>query len=395
MMSKISSTDREILRKLGREIAGIATDPVNNTRLEHCQQVENRQTQRPTIFIYQEPWSELGKNGELNLECQDKFCRSIELDLRRKLYKWRNYPGDMTITAISSQHYCINDTGFGITEDVDTVSTDDKNDVVSRHFNIQIKEEADILKIQEPVITHDKQKTEECYQKRSEIFDGILTVNKVGTSSFWFAPWDDLVRWTGIQEILMDMVLRPEYVHKLIGRLVDCWIKRLDQYVDQGLLSAPLQDLTVSGAAQIFSEVSPAMHREFALEHEARFLNRFGKIYYGCCEPLHNKVDICAECLPNLYKISMSPWVNFPVAVKNVRNRFVFAWKPNPAFLAYDKWEPETVRSDIRAKLTMAAEGGCFVEIHLKDISTVRHEPMRLTEWNKIAREEIARIFNH
>jgi hypothetical protein len=43
----------------------------------------------------------------------------------------------------------------------------------------------------------------------------------------------------------------------------------------------------------------------------------------------------------------------------------------------------------------MAAEGGCFVEIHLKDISTVRHEPMRLTEWNKIAKEEIARIFNH
>ncbi len=394
-MGKILPSDRQILRELGYQIAEAAVDPVNNERREHCRQVESLQNQKPTIFIYQEPWSELGQNGELNLLCQEEFCRNIEKEMRRTLYKWHNYPGDMAISAVSSQPYCINDTGFGIAENVDTVSTDEKNDVVSRHFNIQIKDEEDILKIQEPVITHNKQKTEECYQKRSEIFDGILTVNKVGTSSFWFAPWDDLVRWTGIQEILMDMVLRPEYVHKLIGRLVDCWIKRLDQYVDQGLLSAPLQDLTVSGAAQIFSEVSPAMHREFALEHEARFLNRFGKIYYGCCEPLHNKVDICAECLPNLYKISMSPWVNFPVAVKNVRNRFVFAWKPNPAFLAYDKWDTEAIRRDIREKLTMAADGGCFVEIHLKDISTVRNEPSRLTDWNRIANEEIARIFNN
>ena len=63
---------------------------------------------------------------------------------------------------------------------------------------------------------------------------------------------------------------------------------------------------------QMFSEVSPAMHREFALEHEARFYRRFGRVYYGCCEPLHAKVDVCAERLPNMYKISMSPWVNFP-----------------------------------------------------------------------------------
>jgi hypothetical protein len=134
------------------------------------------------------------------------------------------------------------------------------------------------------------------------------------------------------------------------------------------------------------------MHREFAFEHEARFIRRFGRAYYGCCEPLHAKVDLCAECFPNLYKISMSPWVNFPEAVKNVRNRFVFAWKPNPAFLAYDKWDPGLIRNDIREKLTLAIEAGCSVEIHLKDLSTVRHEPWRLTEWERIAKEEAMRV---
>jgi hypothetical protein len=188
------------------------------------------------------------------------------------------------------------------------------------------------------------------------------------------------------------MALRPGYVHQAIGRLVDCWLKRLDQYEEQNLLCAPTKEMTVSGAAQIFSEVSPAMHREFALEHEARFYRRFGRVYYGCCEPLHAKVDVCAQCLPNMYKISMSPWVNFPEAVKQVRDRFVFAWKPNPAFLAYDQWDADLVRTDIRDKLTMAVAGGCFVEIHLKDISTVRGEPWRLTEWERIAKEEAARV---
>ena len=188
----------------------------------------------------------------------------------------------------------------------------------------------------------------------------------------------------------MDLAMRPAYVHKLVAHLVDCWNKRLDQYEEQGLLSRPAKELTVSGAAQIFSEVSPAMHAEFALQYEARFFKRFGRVYYGCCEPLHDKVDVCAEYLPHMFKISMSPWVDLRKAVENVGDRFIFAWKPNPAFLAYDEWNPDLVRRDIKETLAMAVDGGCFVEIHLKDISTVRHEPWRLTEWERIAKECVA-----
>ena len=190
-----------------------------------------------------------------------------------------------------------------------------------------------------------------------------------------------------MQEVLTDMIARPEFVHKAIGRLVDCWLSRLDQYEEQNILSAPAKQLTVTGAAQIFSEVSPAMHGEFALQYEAKFYNRFGRTYYGCCEPLDNKVDVCAKYLPNLYKISMSPWVDFHRAAENVGTRFIFAWKPNPAFLAYDRWDPELVRNDIKEKLAIASAHDCVMEIHLKDISTVRYEPQRLTEWNQIAQE--------
>jgi len=386
-MSSIPNADKLILQDLGKKIAETAVDPINDERRKIHQDIADMKGGRPSIHIWQEPWSELNNDGSLDLLCSDNFCKNIEIEMRRVLYKWRVYPADMVVHAVSNQPYCITDTGFGISEDVDIEKTDEANGVVSRHFNIQISEEADIRKIKKPVITHDEAMTEELYQKRCEIFDGILKVNTTGIGGFWFAPWDDLVRWTGIQEILMDLIMRPDYVHQLVSHLVDCWISRVDQMEEQGILARPPGQLEVSGAAQIFSEVSPEMHGEFALQHEARFYKRFGKVHYGCCEPLHNKVDICAEYLPNMNQISMSPWVDFAVGAENVRDRFIFGWRPNPAFLAHDVWNPGIIRKDIEEKLAIAHDNGCSVAIYLKDISTVAHEPQRLTEWGEIAKE--------
>lgn len=54
------------------------------------------------------------------------------------------------------------------------------------------------------------------------------------------------------------------------------------------------------------SEVSPAMHEEFELEYMMPIFERFGAVYYGCCEPLHLKTEMIRK-YPNVRKISMSP----------------------------------------------------------------------------------------
>ncbi len=381
----ISQHDKAILRELGAQIAEIAALPVRPNPPGEPQQHQQLQRAKPTIHIYQEPWNELDVDGELQLRTQHPFCRSIEGGLRRTLYSWKHMPGDMVVEALIVQPLCIRDTGFGIEEDVDIVRTDDTSDVVSRHFHIQISEEADVAKIKTPVVCCDWARTAEEFAARQEIFAGILPVEQHGCGGFWFAPWDELVRWTGVQEILLDMAERPEYVNLLMDHFVTAWLARLDQYEAQGLLARPASELWGHGAAQIFSEVSPAMHEEFALQHEARFYKRWGKSYYGCCEPLHHKVDICRKHIPNLRKISMSPWVDFDRAVRNVGDTLVFAWKPNPAVLASDNWDPDYVRRDMEEKLEKAKD--CHVEIHMKDISTVRYQPQRLWEWAQIARE--------
>ena len=140
--------------------------------------------------------------------------------------------------------------------------------------------------------------------------------------------------------------------------------------------------------AQIFSEVSPEMHEEFALAYEKKFLNRFGLVYYGCCEPLDRKVDVVSRNLPALRKISMSPWVDPVRGAEAIAGRFVYSAKPNPAFLATDgQWDRDSARKEIGSML--AATEGRNIELILKDVSTVRFEPKRLWEWAEMVMEMV------
>ena len=38
--------------------------------------------------------------------------------------------------------------------------------------------------------------------------------------------------------------------------------------------------------------MSPAMFRDFFLPYIARVTSRFGLVYYGCCEPVHDRLEI-------------------------------------------------------------------------------------------------------
>jgi hypothetical protein len=382
----IPDNDKRIIRELARRKAELAALPVMKETAELYRKIHDHEPARAAIQVSQVPWNEMDVDGELACQCEDDFCRGIESGLRMELYSWEHMPGDMTIGGSVGSGLVIRDTEFGLQPESD-VCAGEEGGIVSRAFHVQIAGEDDIDKIKDPVVTCDHEATERNYQKRCEIFDGVLPVHKTKHGAFWFAPWDWIVQWTGVEEALLDLALRPEYIHKLMTRFIDAWMVRLRQYEEQDLLAAPPEESVGIGAAQPFSEVSPAMHEEFALRHEVRFLGRFKEVVYGCCEPLDLKVDVCMRNLPNLTQISMSPFIDFDRGVANVGDKLVFHWKPNPAVLASERWDPDAVRADLREKLGKAAAGGCSVIATMKDISTVRHEPQRLWDWARIAKE--------
>ncbi len=407
---RLSQKEKDILRSLAAKIAGFAEDPVNAERAVLWQKLNDLESERPLVWINEIPWHEMNYLDELTLQCESPWARQHETDLRRTIYQWEHMQGDMIITPYITCPLAIYSSDFGILEDVDIVKTDDDNEIYSRHFKIQIREPEDIAKIQMPVVEHNELATEYAFAAMQELYHDILPVRKEGQTHIWFTPWDFLIRWWGVQEAMLDLVLRPDMVNEAVSRMVDAWMRELDQFEEQNLLSLDCNNTRIGSGgygytselpgrdyneklvrpknmwgcsnAQIFSEVSPEMHWEFALRHDMRWLERWGLTYYGCCEPLGRKIHIL-EKIRNLRKISISPWNDTATVVENVGDRYVHSRKPNPAVLATDIWDPDQAEKDIRDYLEAAR--GCHVELIMKDISTVRYEPQRLWEWADIA----------
>ena len=309
----------------------------------------------------------------------------------------------------------IHSTDFGILEDVEVARTDAANEIYSRHFHVQIKEPGDIEKIHMPVVTHDRETTAVVLDAMKDLFKDIIPVRTVGQTHIWFTPWDYLIRWWGLQEAMIDLVERPEMVNAAVERMVDAWMVELDQFVKMNLLSLDCNNTRIGSGgygytrklpgaqfnasqvqpgnmwgcsnAQIFSEVSPEMHWEFALRHDLRWLERWGMVYYGCCEPLDRKIPLLRR-IKNLRKISVSPWNNFESIMGEIRGDYVASFKPSPAIFVDEIWNPEKARSHLRDVLGKA-RGVCHVEVIMKDISTVMYKPQRLWDWARIAMEVV------
>jgi hypothetical protein len=308
----------------------------------------------------------------------------------------------------------VHNTGIGLTIEEDILKTDENNVIVSHRYHNQLENEDDLEKFQLPEIRHDEKASENNYQAYREIFDGILTVKKRGAPGFWFAPWDDIVRLIGAQEVLLQLASRPGFIHKVVDRIVTAYLHALDQYEAQNLLAlndtnvrigsgaygytdelppkgfdvshVRTHDMWGAAAAQIFSGVSTQMHKEFAIDYERRWLDRFQLTYYGCCEPLADKIELL-RTIPNLRKISVSPWNDYEKAASRIAGDFVFSLKPSPAVFARDGWNLDLARQELVNALRCAQKHGCSVEIIIKDISTVHHEPQRLWEWALMAAE--------
>lgn len=408
-MIEFRQRDKEVLRRLAEKKAEIAALPIHAHKREMWAKLNRLEVTKPMLWMNERPWHELGIYSEC--ECQNEFAYFIEQKLRKEIYQWEHMPLDNVVENWVECPMAVSDTGFSIQEVSEERHMNDGT-IYSHGFIRQIKEPSDIDKIKDPVVSHDIEQTDARYQALEDAIGDIIPVRKRGVPHLWFAPWDELIRWWGVQPALMDLALRPQMVHDIMGRLVEAYLCRLDQYVDLNVLSLnndnhrvgsgaygysaelPAEDfdgehvrpsdLWGNGAAQIFSEVSPEMHAEFALKYEIRWMKRFGLNYYGCCEPLHNKIGLLRD-VPNLRKISISPWADLDKAVEQVRDKYVISYKPNPAVFAERQWDLTRARADLRRALDKME--GCCVEIIAKDLSTVQNEPHRLWEWSKMASE--------
>jgi hypothetical protein len=131
---------------------------------------------------------------------------------------------------------------------------------------------------------------------------------------------------------------------------------------------------------------SPDSFAEFIFPYQAPVISRFGFACYGCCEPVDQRWDVIRS-LPNLRRVSVSPWSDQQVMARNLQRNYVYNRKPNPAHVSMDAWDEGLLVSEFEK--TKAAAGGLNLELVLKDVHTVARQPWRLKRWTDLAKRTL------
>ena len=400
--------DRDAIRELAELVAEIAALPVQEEKRELWRRLNGLRPERPMVMIDQVCWNEMNVNDELTLRCEDADCRGYEQRLRRTLYQWRHFQVDRVIEPFVRVHKAVENSGFGVERREDIAVTDATSDVVSHKFENQFATDADLEKLRMPVVRHNAAETARRLDVAHTLFDGIIEVRPWGMDPY-ISLWDPISSWMSVEGALYAIIDRPEFVHALVGRMTEGYLSLIDQLEEQGLLCEPqsvihctgaytdelpapgydperprARDIWTFGLAQMLGTVSPRMFAELEVDYYRHIAERFGLVYYGCCDPLDGKMNEVRR-IPNVRKVSMSPWVNEARGAAELGGDYVFSRKPSPAQVATDRFDSDAVRAGLEATRDLCARHGCPLEIILKDISTVRYEPHRLTQFADIA----------
>jgi hypothetical protein len=130
--------------------------------------------------------------------------------------------------------------------------------------------------------------------------------------------------------------------------------------------------------------MSPAMFRDFFLPYLARATRPFGLVYYGCCEPVHDRLEMIMAAMPNLRSVSVSPWADFERVAEMLGRDYVYSRKPDPVPISGPTPHWERAEADLRRTNEATRDGN--VELLFRDVYDVGGDRTRLARWVELAR---------
>ncbi len=400
----LSAKDREILRPLAERYSDIAHLDIQQERTERYFRTNALEQVRPVILIDEVPWGEI-KDDALTNVCAPELAW-IESHLRRTLYQWEHFQVDLVVPPVyrvNKHRRQLRDIGVQVQDQ--QIKGDTGTYAAAHAYTDQLQTEDDLAKLRDPNIVYDQAASDEAHAVASDLFAGLMDVALVGQNALTANIWDSIAMYRGVNNLLFDLVERPDFMHKTARRFMEIAQAQFRQLEEQELLdphayllhctpacSRELPAADCAGhirpkdvwgrcAAQIFCSVSPDMHDEFDLAYNQQLFKESGLLYYGCCEPMDRKIDLLRKRFTNLRKISITPWADARRAAERIGRDYVLAAKPNPAFVASPQFNPEPVKQEIARYCEACREHGTTLEFVLKDISTIANNPDNLTQW--------------
>lgn len=403
--------DVTILQELAREYAELCARPVQKERRRLWREHNSLRRTRSLIYVRAYAWQECPESA---LKCEDPFYRGHENFLRQAIYR-DSFDDDYVLEPWITQRasHVLPEAGdWGVP--IGRIPSPDPRGAWK--YDPPIKSLDDISKLTVPQHRIDEEATARNVARLQDVVGEILEVNvdRAPAYTMWHGDIStDLAYLRGLGQVMWDMADHPAWLHDLLAFMRDGVLKtheeaeqagdwHLCNHQNQAIPYAQeLADPRANGpsverrqlwtfcAAQEFAQVSPAMHDEFLLQYQLPIIAEFGLAAYGCCEDLSHKIDMLRQ-IPNLRRIAVSPFANVQRCAEQIGDVYVLSWRPSPAEMVSVQFDPDHIRKTVRGALDAAQRNGCHIDITLKDVETVQHDPRRIHEWVRIVREVIA-----
>ena len=410
--------DVDVLRRLAERKLEIAQDPVNLERKECWYKLDAGTDGRPMVL------AEVGGIRDTVLplpdsvlSCEDSWAQGVERGLRMEIYQFEVLRDDHVVEPYIKTNWKVQTSDYGV--QAVQHHADNEGHLGARRWDPPIQDlDKDFEKLHVRTASVDSEATFAEKARLENVFGDLLPVHIRG--GFWWTmgmtwPAIDLI---GLDKLMLYMFDHPEGIHRLMSFLRDDhlafagWLERegllslnnRNDYIGSGSMGythdLPQQGWKEGGAVRTRDQwvllesqetvgVGPDQFEEFIFPYQLSVAERFGKCYYGCCEPVHQRLHVLKR-FPNLARVSVSPWADEEFMARELGRDIVYSRKPNPTLISTERFDEDAIRADLRHTLDVTR--GCRVEIIMKDVHTLRNEPERLPRWVAIAREVIGEM---
>jgi hypothetical protein len=389
----------------------LASLPVMAERRRQWTALKDLRAERPMVLF--ETWTLEDYVAEEELACHDPWLRDIERVMRRSIRQVEEIGDDMVLEPWWRVFWEIERSDYGV-----EVRSAHANDVeggqVAYAFEHPIRTPQDVGRLQPRSFRVDRAKTERNAEQLADCFGDILPVVLQGTGSLHAGLTQDLFKLIGNQNLLTWVYDGPEALHRATAYLRDDrlafhdWLERESllglnngcDLVGSGSLgytstlpqggydgTPRLRDLWVWMESQETRMISPGMFCEFFLPYMADVCRRFGLVYYGCCEPLHDRWDAIREAIPNVRAASISPWCDQRAMAEKLGRGCVYSRKPRPWPISGASPDWDALAQDLDE--TLAAARGCNLEFIYRDVYRIGTDRARLRRWVDLVRSRI------
>lgn len=398
--------DKEMLRPLADAYLTLCRQPDQQRRRRDWSALNSLKKTRPQIYVRAFAWEEMPESTQF---CHTPEGRQLEYILRNRLF-WGDLGDDSIFEPFLAIPACYGHSGWGYT----IARTTSDHPRGSFKIDYPITNLDDISGLQTPIHCIDAEKTAARQSILQDLLDDTLPVfvDRAPAYRFWNGDIStELGYLRGIENIMLDLSDNPAGLHQICARMSAGILKTHDEAETAGDWSflshqnqampyaeellppgpAPAKRHQLWGymAAQEWTLISPEHFNEFLLQYQIPILARFGLTAYGCCEDLTHKINVLRQ-IPNLRRISVSPFAKVRPCVEQIGTDYVISYRPNPAELLGNNYR-ENIRKTLQRDFDILRH--THFDITLKDVETVQGDPQRLRDWVALTRSCIDAIY--